>query len=188
MDEARELARRHEAASEGLFDHQPPARARRPAKSPYDRREHARWNGQVADGSLRAAERGAESVEGRGIAIVALDISHVAGEGGEGVPVDPSVACQAVADEGAQALDAPASARNADHGHVEFAASNERLQCRIDLPLHQITGGAEQDQGVRPVLRSESNGAHFTRSHKRSAPVCRSGQVNQYYAVGAAEM
>jgi hypothetical protein len=110
----------------------------------------------------------------------------LAREGGEGVPVDPAVAYQAIADAGTQTLDTPASASNADHWHVELAASNERLQRRIDLPMHQIPGRAEQNQGVRPVLRSESNGAHFTRSHEFGARQQR--QVIHYHAVAAAEM
>lgn len=42
----------------------------------------------------------------------------------------------------------PPGARNADHLHVEASAGDERLQRGVDLPLGEVAGRVEQQQGV----------------------------------------
>src|SRR4029453_3089908 len=91
VDDARELSCRSEIAAERFFDAQPAARARRPAEPTNYGREHAGWNREIADGQPRTAERDAEPIERRGIAVVAVDVSDPSRKGCEGSPVDSPV-------------------------------------------------------------------------------------------------
>ncbi len=148
VDDTREPASGCEVASERLLDDEPPARARRLPESAHDGCEHAGRDREVAKRKSRVAQRSAEAIEGRRVAIVAFDVADLARERRERAAVDAAVLREAVPDPRAQSLHGPAGARDADDRHGQRAAADERLQCRVDLPVHEIARRTEQHERV----------------------------------------
>ena len=62
----------------------------------------------------------------------------------------------------------PARARDADHRDRELAATDQRLQRRIDLPVHEVTGGAEQHERVGTSVTHRHRWLRFLSSLRRT--------------------
>ena len=98
---------------------------------------------------LGAAEGLAQAVEGSVLAVVAVDVLQQREELREGGVVD-AAAMLGEAGPGAltQLIERPAGLGDADHGNVEMAPLDHRLQGGKDHLVSEIAGRAEEDERV----------------------------------------
>src|SRR6266545_874328 len=98
--------------------------------------------------ALRVLELGLEPAEGRGIAVVAVHVAELGRQLREGLGVEAPVFRHA----GFRPLDelrpGPARLGHPHHREVQPAPAHQRLQGREDLLVGQVSGGAEEDEGV----------------------------------------
>ncbi len=103
---------------------------------------------QIVGGTLRVAERSFESLKGRRIAVIAVDVPEQAFELVERGRVEPAVLLEARLRSGVKLLEASAALGHADDRHFERAALDHRLQRGKDLLEGEIAGRAEKDHCV----------------------------------------
>ena len=94
------------------------------------------------------AQLSPQTLEGSRVAVVAIDITQQCGELREGGGVDAAVALETVPGAGLELLEAPAGPGHPDDRQVEVAAADQGLEGREDLPIGEVTRGAEEDKGV----------------------------------------
>ena len=98
---------------------------------------------------LRRAQRRAQLLEGRRIAIVAVDVRQVRARAvANAASSSAAVLAQAVAGALLQLVQVPARLGHADDRHVEVAARDQGLQRGKDLLVGQVARGAEEDERV----------------------------------------
>ena len=149
-----------------LHDHPRSLGAVRRLQGLDDELEQAGGDGQVEGGSVGAylGQCRRQPLERGGIAVVAPDVGETGGERGEGrLVVDAATeAVDAVAGPLAELVDGPVVTGHTDDGDVQPAAPDVAVQGVEDLLVRQVSGGAEQHQGIRclavghgtPPLRS----------------------------------
>ena len=159
MQRAVERLRRGQVAAERLLHHDP--RAVRAAGLLQVLRHHTEQFGrdrQVVQRPLRLAQRLLQPLERGRVVVVAVDVAQLRRQLRERRLVDGAalLLCrlrQAVVRTLAQLLHAPARMRHADDRQVQSVMQHHRLQCRKDLLVGQVAGGAEKDQGIRAGCR-----------------------------------
>ena len=100
-------------------------------------------------GMLRIAQLLAQRLEGRIVAVVAVDVMQQAAQLVPRCGIDPAVLFQTVFGAGFELVEVPAGFGDADHRHVEMAVLHHRLQRGEYLLVGKIAGRAEKDQRVR---------------------------------------
>src|SRR5262245_55039137 len=80
---------------------------------------------------------------------------------------------EAVAGARAELLDGPLRSGDADHGDVQGAATDQRLQRRKDLLVREIAGGPEDDEGVRAQRGAHGRFSWWPPNSKRIAEITR---------------
>ncbi len=145
-----ELLRRREIAAERLFhDHARVVRAARGSEQLDHLGEHARRDREVVERPLRGAERFTQLFEQRLGAVVTVHVTEVLAQDLEGALVDASaVLLDAFAHALAELFEARAAARHADEGEAGVAPLDHPVQGRKDLLVREVTGGAEEHEGV----------------------------------------
>ena len=118
------------------------------AQTVDDGRERARGDGKVMQGTPGAAQRLVQPAKRCRLSVVSVDVAQAAAQRGAGAFVQIRVPLETVPDPVAQAIDIPAAAPHADDRNVKLASSGQRLQRRVDLPVREIAGCAEQHQRV----------------------------------------
>src|SRR5262245_29714086 len=115
----------------------------------HDGPESGRRYGEVISRALRRTELATESLEGRGIVIVAADELQQPGKLFKGARIQASMFFQAILGPGLQSLQAPPFPGDANHRDVYRAALHHRLERWKDLFVRQVSGRSEEHQRVR---------------------------------------
>src|SRR5262249_17444865 len=96
-----------------------------------------------------AAERLAECGESGVVAVVTVNITKLRRQRRERLLVDTAAVLGKTGPRaGAQLIEVPASLGDPDHRHIQVAAPHHRLQGGKNLLVGQVTGGAEEDEGI----------------------------------------
>ncbi len=144
-----ELARALEVATEGLLQHDAAAIQPAGAQAIGDGREQERRDGQVADRTLGVGDLRCDLFERLGFSIVTRHVVETIGEPLPDVFVDllPTLDERLVSVV-AQFVERPVRRGDTDHRHPEDAVGLELVQRGEQLLLRQVTGDAEEHQGV----------------------------------------
>src|SRR5262249_22710522 len=169
VDRRVELPGRGDVAAEGfLDDHAGAFGAPRLAESLDDVAEEKGRDREVVRRVLRGAERLPEDGEGRGIAVVSIDVLEPREELPEGLLVHASaVLVDARLRALAQLFERPSRLRDADDGHAQVPVHRHVLERREDLLVSEVSRGAEEDEGVggdRSVVRHAGSRAQCSRA------------------------
>jgi hypothetical protein len=155
QERAIERLRRREIVAERPLRHDATAsRAAGAAEPGHHRREQARRNGEVVQRPLGSAQSATEQIERRRLSVVAVHVAEKRRELVERGSIDSAVRLQALPRACSQSLEIP---------------TGLRLQRREDLLVREVSGRAEEHQGVRPRgwagfrhCRTASAGARWT--------------------------
>ena len=178
VQDAVELLRGAEVASEGLLQHHAAAFGAAGAREPADHEgECARRDRQVEGGVLRRAERGADRREGGGLCVVAAHVEQALRQLLEGGRVHPTaVLLDALPRARVDAVDVDRLAADRHHGRVEAPAFHHGVQRREDLLEGEVAGRPEDHQRVgveaghgSPNLQTPFGGSRCPPNSERSA-------------------
>src|SRR6185437_2197509 len=113
-----------------------------------NRGEQAGRNGEVVERTMSLAELAAQSGEGFGIVIVAVDVAEKREELLEGVSIEAAMVFQALPGAVLELVKGPAGFGHADDREIESLIADEPLQGGEDLLVGQVACGAEKNQRV----------------------------------------
>jgi hypothetical protein len=149
VDRAVQRSSGSEAAAERLLDDQAaPARAGRSTELFDDDSERARRHSEVVGRPVAAAQRTAELLERRCVAVVAVDVAERSQQPVHPIAIGRAVALDALFGACAQLIQRPAGFGHRDDRHVEMPAPRHAVQRRKDCLVRQVAGRAEEHERV----------------------------------------
>src|SRR5436309_13293616 len=120
----------------------------------HDGGKHARRNGQVMKRSFRRTECPTQKLIGRGVLIIAIDVLEPGRKLIKRLWVHSSVMLQTVSRPFLQSVKAPPRLGDADDRNIEVTLLDQCLQCRENLFIGKVAGGAEKNERIGMFFHS----------------------------------
>jgi hypothetical protein len=165
VEDAAERVRRFAVAPERFLHHEPRVlRAARLGELGRHLREQDRRNGEVVQGALGIAHLLAQTGEHVRVGVVAVHVAKLAQELLERIGVDvAAMGLDAVGRALFELVQSPALLGDADNRRGQALVTHEPVKSGEDLLIGEITGRAEEGEGVGIALACLGHGAFFSR-------------------------
>src|SRR5579859_287195 len=155
---------RSEVTTEWLFhDHTAVRGAPCTRQTGRDRSKQLRWDREIEQRPLGGPERLHQTLERSQLTVVDCHVHEPCGQLAKGLLVHASMGADALSGPSPKLLGRPVRLGNAHDWYIQAAVKGHCLQSRKYLLVREITGRAEQHQGIRVRFRHDHSRAYSHR-------------------------